>query len=102
MGWSAENLTTVIDSVYAARAGYTYAYPVLYIGGTNPGLPGGTPGVELPVPTTTPGDGNSNADWSWNGTYHVPLTTKAKVYYLTHGPDHGTDVFNRWTINANN
>jgi hypothetical protein len=102
MGWDQAGITAVIDSMYAARANYTYANPSLQIGGTNPGLSGGTAGVALPAPTTTPGDGNSNDDWSWNGTYHVPLTTKAKAYYLSHGPDHGTDTFNIWSISANN
>ena len=91
---AAESVDIVIDSIYAARANFTYSTgPSMQIGGTNP-----SPTGNYTNPTVTPGDGNSNSDWSWNGTYHVPLTPKAKIYYLVNGPDHGTDTFYRWSI----
>ena len=89
-----DSVDIVIDSVYAARANFTYSTgPSMQIGGTNP-----SPTGNYTNPTVTPGDGNSNSDWSWDGTKHVPLTPKAKIYYLVNGPDHGTDTFYRWSI----
>ncbi len=94
MGWLTADVDTVINSMYTARANYTYATgPSLQIGGTNQ-----SPSGSYTDPLVTPGDGNSNSDWSWDGTKHVPLTGKAKIYYLVNGPDHGTDTFYRWSI----
>ena len=83
----------IINSIYTNRATYTYASPTIDISGNN-----SAPTGNYINPVTTPGDGNSDCNWFWNGTYHEPLTGKAQIYYLMNGPSHGTDIFNHWVF----
>jgi hypothetical protein len=94
MGWNATAVDVVLGAIYTSRARFTDATHYFTIA-TN-----AAPGGAYTNPATAPGDGNSNSDWSWDGTKHVPLSGMAKVYYLRNGPDHGTDSFVHWTIYA--
>ena len=94
MGWSAAatGIDIVVDSVYAARAAYTYASGiVLRYGGTD-AIPSGTEG------TTPPADGVSNADWTWNAgtSQHEPQTPQAKMFIMQNDP-YG-EGFKGWTF----
>ncbi len=93
IGWDQPSMNTILDSMYAARAGFAYASPVLQIL-TGNAAPSGTY-VAPPV------DESENSDWAWDAGvgHHWPLTSNAKRWYLTHGPDRGTaDSFHLWTI----
>lgn len=70
VGWLTADVDTVIDSMWAARANYTYATPALQIGGTNQ-APSGN--VIAPI---------EGADWHQDGATWIPLTTGAKAYDL--------------------
>lgn len=70
MGWLTADVDTVINSMWAARANYTYATPALQIGGTNQAPTGN---VIAPVEGT---------DWHRDGATWIPLTAGAKIYDL--------------------
>ena len=71
MGWLTADVDTVIDSMWSARANYTYPTPSLNIGGTNQAPTGN---VVAPV---------EGADWHEDTPGHwVPLTVGAKIYDL--------------------
>jgi len=71
MGWLTADVDTVINSMWAARANYTYATPALQIGGTNQ------------APTGTVGAPVEGADWHEDTPGHwTPLTAGAKIYDL--------------------
>ena len=94
MGWSAAvtGIDVVVDSVYVARAAYTYASGiVLRYGGTD-AIPSGTEG------TTPPAAGVSNADWTWNAGsgQHEPQTPQAKMFIMQNDP-YG-EGFKGWTF----
>jgi len=84
MGWLTADVDTVIDSMWAARANYTYATPSLQIGGTND-APSGN--VTAPV---------EGSDWHWDGAKWIPLTAGSKIYDLA--KDVNGQGFNKWTI----
>lgn len=69
MGWLTADVDTVIDSMWTARAAYTYATPALNIGGTNQAPTGN---VTAPVEGT---------DWHQDGVW-IPRTAGAKIYDL--------------------
>ena len=70
LGWLTADVDTVINSMWAVRANYTYATgPSLQIGGTNR-APAGN--VIAPV---------EGADWHQDGVW-IPLTAGAKIYDL--------------------
>ena len=81
----------IITDMYNNRAAFTDAAPSVNLNLTNQS-PTGTAQPNIPADEAT------NGDWGWNGTYHVPLSCKAMAYYLAHGPDHGADAFNKWTM----
>lgn len=83
-GWLTADVDTVIDSMWAARANYTYATPSLQIGGTNQ-APSGN--VVAPV---------EGADWHQDGATWIPLTAGAKIYDLA--KDVNSEGFNKWAI----
>ena len=70
MGWLTADVDTVINSMWAARAKYTYATPALQIGGTNQAPTGN---VIAPI---------EGADWRLDGATWIPLTVGAKIYDL--------------------
>ena len=70
MGWLTADVDTVINSMWAARANYTYATPALQIGGTNQ-APSGN--VVAPI---------EGADWHQDGATWIPLTSGAKIWDL--------------------
>lgn len=72
LSWSQVIVDAFIDSVYDARASYTYATPALNIGGTN-AAPSGV------YQDATP-----------------PTTGKEKIFKLVNDPD--VEGFNTWTI----
>ena len=84
MGWLTADVDVVIDSMWGARANYTYATPALQIGGTNQAPTGN---VTAPV---------EGADWHQDGATWIPLTTGAKAYDLA--KDVNSEGFNKWTI----
>ena len=84
MGWLTADVDTVIDSMWAARANYTWATPTIQIGGTNQAPTGN---VTAPV---------EGADWHQDGATWIPLTTGAKAYDLA--KDVNSEGFNKWTI----
>lgn len=69
-GWLAADVDTVIDSMWAARAKYTWAAPALNIGGTNQAPTGN---VTAPV---------EGSDWHLDGATWIPLTSGAKIWDL--------------------
>jgi len=82
---AAESVDIVIDSMWTARALYTYATPSMQIGGTNKSPTGN---YIAPI---------EGADWHEDAPGHwVPLTPKAKIYDLMN--DVNTEGFNVWTI----
>ena len=86
--WSdAASVDTVIESMWDARANYTYATPSLQIGGTNPAPTGNYIAPE------------EGADWHNDGSKWIPLTPNAKAYDL--GNDVNEEGFNTWTISKN-
>jgi len=74
-GLTAAECDNVLEDIYAGRMGYTYATPVLNIGGTN-AAPNGTYQAQCP-----------------------PTTGKEYWYELVN--DSCGDGFNKWTITAN-
>lgn len=68
--WLTADVDTVINSMWAARANYTYATPSLNIGGNNQAPTGN---VVAPV---------EGADWHQDGATWIPLTAGAKIYDL--------------------
>jgi len=83
----------IVESIWNARARFTYATPNLNVGGTNAAPTGN---VEAP-----PGDGASNSDWNWNagtGKYE-PLTAGAMIWDLA--KDVNSEDFNKWAITYN-
>lgn len=70
IGWLTADVDTVIDSMWVARANYTYATPSLNIGGNNQAPTGN---VVAPV---------EGADWHQDGATWIPLTAGAKIYDL--------------------
>lgn len=68
--WLTADADVVIDSIWAARANYTYATPSLNIGGTNQ------------APTGTVGAPVEGTDWHQDGVTWIPLTAGAKIYDL--------------------
>ncbi len=70
MGWLTADVDTIIDSMWTARAKYTYATPALQIGGDNK------------APTGTVGAPVEGADWHQDGATWIPLTAGAKIYDL--------------------
>lgn len=84
LGWLTADVDTVIDSMWAARANYTWAAPALNIGGTNQAPTGN---VTAPV---------EGSDWHWDGAKWIPLTAGAKIYDLA--KDVNGQGFNKWTI----
>lgn len=84
LGWLTADVDTVIDSMWAARANYTYATPSLQIGGTNQAPTGN---VIAPVEGT---------DWHQDGATWIPLTTGAKAYDLA--KDVNSEGFKKWSI----
>ena len=84
MGWLTADVDTVIDSMWAARANYTYATPALQIGGTNQAMTGNV---------IAPEEGD---DWHQDGATWIPLTTGAKAYDLA--KDVNGEGFKKWTI----
>lgn len=81
---AAASVDIVINSMWAARANYTYATPSLQIGGTNPAPTGNYIAPE------------EGSDWHNDGSKWIPLTPNAKVYDLVN--DVNTEGFNTWTI----
>ena len=70
-GWLTAGVDTVIDSMWTARANYTYATgPSLQIGGTNQAPTGN---VTAPI---------EGADWHQDGATWIPRTVGAKIYDL--------------------
>lgn len=84
MGWLTADVDTVIDSMWAARANYTYATPALQIGGTNQAPTGN---VIAPI---------EGADWHQDGATWIPLTTGAKIYDLVNNVN--SEVRPSWAI----
>ena len=84
---AAASVDIVIDSMWSARANYTYATPSLQIGGTNP-----APTGNYIAPEEGP-------DWHNDGSKWIPLTPNAKAFDL--GNDVNTEGFNTWTITKN-
>lgn len=84
LGWLTADVDTVINSMWSARANYTYATPTIQIGGTNEAPTGN---VTAPV---------EGADWHQDGATWIPLTTGAKAYDLA--KDVNGEGFNKWTI----
>lgn len=69
--WLTADVDTVIDSIWAARANYTYATgPSLQIGGTNQAPTGNV---------IAPEEGD---DWHLDGATWIPLTSGAKIWDL--------------------
>ena len=81
----------VVESIWNARATFTYATPELNVGGTN-AAPAGT--VAAP-----PGGGASNSDWDWDGVKYIPLTAGAMIWDLA--KDVNSEEFVKWTITYN-
>lgn len=83
--WLTADVDTVIDSMWAARANYTYATgPSLQIGGTNQAPTGN---VIAPI---------EGADWHQDGATWIPLTTGAKIYDLVNNVN--SEVRPSWAI----
>jgi hypothetical protein len=83
----------IVESIWNARARFTYATPNLNVGGTN-AAPAG-------IVAAPPGDGASNSDWNWNagtGKYE-PLTAGAMIWDLA--KDVNSEDFNKWAITYN-
>ena len=90
---SQASVDNVVESIWTARAGFTYATPALNIGGTN-----AAPGGNVVAP---PGGGASNSDWNWNagtGKYE-PLTAGAMIWDLA--KDVNSEGFKKWAITYN-
>lgn len=82
---AAESVDIVINSMWAARAAYTYASgPAMQIGGTNPDPTGN---IVAPIEGT---DWHEDAPGHW-----TPLTPRAKIYDLLN--DVNSEGFNTWT-----
>jgi hypothetical protein len=80
---AAESVDIVINSMWTARAAYTYAAPSLQIGGTNPAPSGNK---------VAPVEGS---DWHEDVPGHwVPLTANAMVYDLLN--DVNSEGFKKW------
>jgi len=88
---------TVIDSIYQNRTSIGYATPTLEILTSN-----SAPSGDYVDPLVTPGSGNTDANWFWDGAvnHHWPLLGNPKRWYLTYGPSVGgnPDAFSRWVI----
>ncbi len=75
----------IVESIWTARAGFTYATPALNIGGTN-AAPTGT--YVAPI---------EGANWHEDAPGHwTPLTGKAMIYDLQN--DVNAEGFNKWTV----
>ncbi|MDD5048281.1 MAG: hypothetical protein PHH09_05065 [Methanoregulaceae archaeon] len=81
----------VIESIWDARARFTYATPALNVGGTN-----AAPSGHVAAP---PGDGESNSDWYWDGEKYIPLTAGAMIWDLA--KDVNSEDFKKWAITYN-
>ena len=67
----------VFIQLHAGRDGYITSTPEVNVSGTN-----ASPSGLSTDPSVTPGAGNSDANWSWNGAGHDPLSGKAMSYDL--------------------
>lgn len=83
-GWLTADVDIVINSMWAARANYTYATPALQIGGTNQAPSGNV---------IAPAEGT---DWHQDGATWIPLTTGAKIYDLVNNVN--SEVRPSWAI----
>jgi hypothetical protein len=81
----------IVESIWNARAGFTYATPSLQIGGNN-AAPAG-------IVAAPPGGEESNSDWSWDGAKYIPLTAGAMIWDLA--KDVNSEGFVKWTITYN-
>ena len=81
----------IIESIWNARAGFTYSTPALNVGGTN-----AAPAGNVAAP---PGGEASNSDWSWDGAKYIPLTAGAMIWDLA--KDVNSEEFVKWTITYN-
>jgi|GEM_PF-5256868 len=81
----------VIESIWDARARFTYATPALNVGGTN-AAPAG-------IVAAPPGGEESNSDWLWDGAKYIPLTAGAMIWDLA--KDVNSEDFNKWAITYN-
>ena len=77
----------IIESIWNARAGFTYATPELNVGGTN-AAPAGN--VTAPI---------EGADWHDDGGTWIPLTAGAMIWDLA--KDVNSEGFKKWTITYN-
>jgi hypothetical protein len=84
---AADSVDIVINSMWAARADYTYSTPSLQIGGTNPAPTGNYIAPE------------EGTDWHLDGATWVPLTPNAKAYDLVN--DVNDEGFNTCIISKN-
>ncbi|MBW2733625.1 MAG: hypothetical protein JRH20_14650 [Deltaproteobacteria bacterium] len=87
---NALDVDEALRQIYATRANYTYPTPNIYL--DQNASPSGT----STDPAVIPGVGGSNADWSWNGNCHDPLTGKAMAFALQN--DACAEGFNPWSI----
>ena len=77
----------IIESIWNARAGFTYATPELNVGGTND-APAGN--VTAPI---------EGADWHDDGGTWIPLTAGAMIWDLA--KDVNSEGFKKWTVTYN-
>ena len=77
----------IIESIWNARAGFTYATPELNVGGTN-AAPAGN--VTAPI---------EGADWHDDGGTWIPLTAGAMIWDLA--KDVNSEGFKKWIVTYN-
>lgn len=86
-GLSAAHVGNVVESIWNARAGFTYATPVLNVGGMN-AAPAGN--VIAPI---------EGADWHDDSGTWIPLTAGAMIWDLA--KDVNSEGFKKWTVTYN-
>jgi Leucine-rich repeat (LRR) protein len=86
-------IDSIVTQIYLARMNYNATRSVLKIGGSN-APPSGT----MTNPLVTPGAGQSNSDWEWNGSCHTPKTGQAMIYDLAN--DVCGNGHKRWQVSS--
>lgn len=86
-------LLSISDAIHANAAHFTYATPILHIGGsgaTANAAPSGQIDIDTVDPATTPGNGNSDTNWEWDAgaNKHKAISGMAAIYRMKNNTGH--------------
>lgn len=88
-GFDVAAVDEVLRQIHTGRHGYQNGQLLSLAGNASPSGSSTDPAI-------TPGVGQSNGDWSWNGTGHDPISGKAIAYDLEN--DVRAEGFGLWTV----